>query len=102
MGKVKSDNNLLALLAGHSARWEHPAQSTNTTYTPRTGQFITLLRVNLNTNGGAVTLRDSAVGVIGTIASDAPEGTFWYGLPLKGNLIVECGAADVTIVYDNR
>lgn len=71
------------------------------TITPRTGEPIVLHSVILNTNGAVVTLRDSAVGVIGVIALDAPEGNLDYFLKIKGNLIIENGGSDLTITFSN-
>ena len=102
MGAVQSDNRHLGILSGFGSEWEHGEPGETVTIVPRTGQIVVLHRIVLNTNGGLVTVRDSAAGVIGTIALDAPEGPFEYQIPLKGNLIVEVGStSDVTIVHSN-
>ncbi len=102
MGKIQGDNRHLGILSGFGTEWEHGEPGETVTVTPRSGQIVVLHKIILNTNGGAVTVRDSAVGVIATIASDAPEGTFDYQLPITGNLIVEVAStSDVTIVHSN-
>lgn len=59
-----------------------------------------LLRVVLNTNGATLTLRDGASEVIGIIASDAPEQTFYYGIYCDTDIRVEAGGnVDATIVF---
>lgn len=101
MARLKSDNRHLGILSGYEARWMH-APSGTVTIAPRAGEPVVLHKVVLNTNGGALVLRDSAVGVIATIALDAPEGTFWYGLKLKGSLIVENpSGTDATVIFSN-
>lgn len=58
-----------------------------------------LLRVIVNTNGGAVTLRNGSE-VIASIAADAPEATFEYGVFCNNSIICEVGGAvDVTVVF---
>jgi len=60
-----------------------------------------LLRVVLNTNGATLTLRDGASEVIGIIATDAPEGTFNYGIYCDTDIRVEAsGAIDATVIFD--
>lgn len=59
-----------------------------------------LLRVILNTNGGAVTVRNGSE-VIGIIAADAPEATFDYGVYCNNSIKVDvANTCDVTIIYD--
>lgn len=103
MGRLKSDNRHLGILSGYEARWLHlgAGDTATKTVSPRAGEPVVLHRVVLNTNGALVTLRDSATGVIGVIALDAPESTLDYGIKLKGNLIVENGGSDLTIVFSN-
>lgn len=92
--KTQSGNAHLANLT--SARYAHVPASTTKTVRSTAGR---LLRVVLNTNGGAVTLRDGT-DVIGIIAADAPETTFDYGIYCNTSIVVETGAtADVTVVY---
>ena len=63
---------------------------------------VGLLRVILNTNGGTVTLRNGDSEVIGIIASDAPENTYYYGILCTNGLQVDTGASvDCTIVVDD-
>lgn len=93
--KIQSDNKHLANQT--SARYAHVASGT-TTVRASAGR---LLRVILNTNGSTVTLRDGS-DVIGIIASDAPEGTFNYGVYCNNSIIAECGGnVDATIVYSS-
>jgi hypothetical protein len=103
MGRLKSDNRHLGILSGYEARWLHidAGDTAKKTITPRAGEPVVLHRIVLNTNGQAVTVRDSATGVIASLAGDAPEGTFRYNLKLKGNLIVENGGSDLTVVFSN-
>lgn len=92
--RARGDNSHLQDLT--SAKWVHvPANSTMTVKSVAGS----LLRVILNTNGGAVTLRNGSE-VIGIIASDAPETTFNYGVYCNNNIIVETGnTSDVTVVF---
>lgn len=93
--KVQSDNKHLSNLT--SARYAHVTPSTTKTVRAGAGRLI---RVVLNTNGGAVTLRDGT-DVIAIIASDSPENTFEYGIYCNTSIICETGAtSDVTVVYD--
>jgi hypothetical protein len=58
------------------------------------------MRVVLNTNGGVVLVRNGSE-VIASIAADAPETTFDYGVYCNSKIIVETGATcDVTVVFD--
>lgn len=100
MGAVFSEVRSLGILAGVEGQWFHSTTGT-TTIAAQTGQQVILNKILLNTNGGAVIVRDST-GVIATIAADAPEGTFDYELPLKGSLIVENGGSDITVKFVNR
>ena len=94
--KVQSGSNHLANLT--SARYVHIPASTTKVVRASAGR---LLRVILNTNGGAVTLRDGS-DVIGIIASDATEQTFNYGIYCNNNITVEVGAtSDVTVVFSD-
>ncbi len=93
--KVQSENKHLSNAT--SARFAHVPASTTATVRGSAGR---LLRVVLNTNGGTVTLRNGSE-VIGIIASDAPEGTFHYGIYCNTSIICETGAtSDVTVVFD--
>lgn len=104
MGAVQSSNRSLGILSGFGVRWIHSDGSKTTTISPKTGQGVVLHRLIVNTTAAsAITIRDSAVGVIGVLKASVAEGTYPYGLPIKGNLIVEvAGASDVTIVFSNN
>jgi hypothetical protein len=79
-----------------SARFVHVPASTTTTVRSTNGR---LLRVILNTNGGVVTLRNGSE-VIASLAADAPEGTYDYGIYCNTSIICETGATcDVTVVF---
>lgn len=94
MGKVQSDNKHLANLT--TGRWVRVQASTIKTVRSTPGR---LLRVVLNTNGGVVLIRNGS-DVIGSIAADAPEQTFDYGIYCDQSIIVETGATcDVTVVF---
>lgn len=94
MGRIQGDNDHLSNLT--SARWVHVPASTTVTVRPSAGR---LLKVVLNTNGGVVLLRNGSE-VIGSIAADAPEGTYEYGIYCNTSIIVETGAScDVTVVF---
>jgi hypothetical protein len=93
--KIQSDNKHLSNQT--SARYAHVPASTTKTVRSSAGR---LLRVVLNTNGGAVTLRDGS-DVIGIIAADAAENTFYYGIYCNNSIVCEAGAtSDVTVVFD--
>lgn len=96
MGKeTRSDNAHLQGLT--SGRWTHVGSSETKTVRNSEGR---LLRVVLNTNGGAVIIRNGSE-VIGNIDAAAPEGTYWYGIYCNDSIIVEVGSgADVTVVHD--
>lgn len=95
--KVQSDNKHLEDLA--NAQYKHVDGSVTTPVTVSTSA-CNLGRVILNTNGATVTLK-SSTDVIAIIASDAPEGTFNYGLYCANGLTVTCGGAtDATIVFN--
>lgn len=94
--KTQSDNAHLA--NSTSARYIHPPVSSTTTARTTPGR---LLRVILNTNGGTVTLRDGS-DVIAVIATDAPEGTYNYGVYCNNSIIVDTGATvDCTVVFSD-
>lgn len=60
-----------------------------------------LSRVILNTNGATLNLK-SGSRQIGTIASDAPEQTFWYGIYCENGLTYQAsGALSATLVFDD-
>lgn len=95
--KTQSDNSSLSNLTG--ARFVHIDGSVTTPITvrPSAGR---LLRVILNTNGATLTLRDGSSEVIGTIATDAPEGTFNYGIYCDTSIVVQAsGALSATVVF---
>lgn len=94
MGKIRSDNTNLGLLT--SARFAHVIASTTKVVKSTPGS---LLRVILNTNGGVVLVRNGSE-VIASIAADAPETTFDYGVFCNNSIVVETGATcDVTVVF---
>lgn len=95
--KVQTDNKHLEDLA--SAKYLHVDGSVTTAITVNS-VACNLSRVVLNTNGATVTLK-SGTQVIGIIASDAPEGTFNYGVYCDLGLTVTCGGGvDATIVFN--
>lgn len=98
MARTSSDNTHLQNLT--SARFVHvPASSTDYVVRSTAGR---LLRVVLNTNGGTVTLRNGDSDVVGIIASDAPEGTFNYGVYCPNGIQVDTGATvDCTVVFSD-
>lgn len=94
-GRIQSDNKHLQMLT--SAKFDHVVASTTKTVKNAPGNLI---RVVLNTNGGVVLVRNGSE-VIASIAADAPETTFEYGVYCNRSIIVETGAtADVTVVFD--
>lgn len=79
-----------------SGKFLHVPASTTATVKSIAGR---LLRVILNTNGGVVLIRNGSE-VIGSIAADAAEGTFDYGVYCNDSIIVETGSTcDVTVVF---
>lgn len=97
--KTSSDNKHLSTLS--SARFIHIDGSNTNPITIRSvgGR---LLRVILNTNGATLTLKDGPSEVIGIIATDAPEGTFNYGVYCDNSIVVQAsGAIDATIVFSD-
>lgn len=93
--KMQTDNEHLA--NSTSARFVHVTAGSGTALN-RAGR---LLRVVLNTNGATVTLKNGASEVIGVIATDAPEGTFDFGVYCNDSIRYECsGAVDATIIFD--
>lgn len=98
MGRIQSSTkNLQNLVSG---KFVHvPASSTDYVVRATAGS---LLRVILNTNGGTVTLRNGDSDVVGIIASDAPEGTFNYGVFCPNGIQVDTGATvDCTVVFSD-
>lgn len=95
--KIQSDNKHLANLT--SARFKHvEASATDVVVRDRPGR---LLRVILNTNGGVVVLKNGPA-IIASIAADAPEQTFDYGIYCHDNINVTTGATcDVTVVFSD-
>lgn len=102
MGRTKSDNRLLSIAAGFSSRWDHHTGGTKT-YTPRTGESVVLHRIIINTtSASAIIIRDSAVGVIATIAASTAAGDISYGITCRGNLVIENpGNSDLTVVFSD-
>jgi hypothetical protein len=98
--KVQSDNKHLQNMG--SAQFVHLDGSTASNPVVPSTDSCSLLRVILNTNGNAATIR-SGSRVIGVIANDAPEGTFHYGVWCPDGITVDCaGAVSLTIVFDNK
>lgn len=93
----KVQSAVKSLLNLTSARYAHVVASSTVTVRSSPGR---LLKVVLNTNGGVVLLRDGP-DVIASIAADAPEGTFKYGIYCNNSIVCETGATcDVTVVFD--
>jgi hypothetical protein len=95
--KIKPDNSHLSDLT--SAKFLRIDGSATPTTVVAAGTGCNLLRVILNTNGATIGLRSNS-RQIGTIALDAPEGTFNYGIYCSDGLQVDTGGAvDVTVVF---
>jgi hypothetical protein len=93
--KTKSDNKHLEL--GTSARFVYIDGSVITPVVVST-TGVSLLRVILNTNGATLNLK-SGSRQVGTIATDAPEGPFPYGIYCENGLTYQAsGAIDATLV----
>lgn len=94
--KVQSGSQSLSNLTG--AKFVHIDGSDTTPVTV----FSTggrLLRVILNTNGATLNLKTGS-RQIGTIASDAPEQTFPYGIYCENGLTYQAGGAlSATLVF---
>jgi hypothetical protein len=103
MARIKSDNRHLAIASGYETRWRHSGAAETVTILPRSGEFVVLHRIIVNTTSAStVNVRDSAVGVIGTLKASVAEGTYAYNVRCRGNLIVENpGGSDLTIVFSN-
>ncbi len=98
MSKIQSDNSHLANLT--SGRFVHIDGSVTTPVTIL-GGARRLSRVVLNTNGATLRLKNGAFEVVGVIASDAPENTFWYGVWCGNGIVYEAsGALSATLVFD--
>lgn len=94
MGRMQGDNKHLEDLT--SGYFAHVPASSTVTVRSNPGR---LLRVILNTNGGVVLLRNGSE-VIASIAADAPEGTYNFGVYCNDEIICETGATcDVTVVH---
>lgn len=92
--RTQTDNTHLGALT--SADFAHYTAAG--TYTVKNAPGI-VLKVVLNTNGGAVTIRNGSE-VIGIIASDSPEKSFEYGVYCNNSIKVDLGGtADVTVVF---
>ena len=92
--ETRGDNAHLQALT--SARYSHVPASTTKTVRASAGRLV---RVVLNTNGGVVTIRNGS-DVIASIAADATEGPFDYGIYCNNSIVVETGATcDVTVVF---
>ena len=95
MARRNSTAASLNILA--NAKFAHVPAGTTATVKSTPG---TLMRIVLNTNGGVVLVRNGSE-VIASIAADAPETTFDYGVYCNSKIIVETGATcDVTVVFD--
>lgn len=95
MARRNSTAASLNILA--NAKYKHVPASTTATVKSTPG---TLMRIVLNTNGGVVLVRNGSE-VIASIAADAPETTFDYGVYCNSKIIVETGVTcDVTVVFD--
>lgn len=61
-----------------------------------------LLKVIVNTNGATLNMK-SGIRQIGTIATDAPEGSMDYGIYCENGLTVQAsGACSMTVVFSSR
>jgi hypothetical protein len=96
--KVQADNSALSNLTSARFVWIDGSVTTpQTVVAANTG--CRLLRVILNTNGATLKVRTGS-RVVATIASDAPEQTFNYGVYCENGLIYEAGGAlDATLVF---
>lgn len=95
--KVQSDNRHLNDLTGAKFVWIDGGVTAPVVVA--TGA-VRLLRVILNTNGATLNLK-SGSRQIGTIATDAPEGPFPYGIYCENGLTYQAsGAMDATLVFD--
>lgn len=96
MGRISGDNKHLERLT--SCRWSYVGASTTKVVRDRAG---TLQKVVLNTNGGVVLVRNGSE-VIASIAADAPESTYEYGIYCNNSIVVETGATcNVTVVFSD-
>lgn len=96
--KTRSDNRHLQNLTGAKFVHVDGSDTTPVTVFSTGGQ---LLRVILNTNGASLNLK-SGSRQIGTIASDAAEDTFHYGIYCENGLTYQAsGALSATLVFDN-
>jgi hypothetical protein len=92
--RSRTDNSHMQDLT--SGKWQRVPASTTATVKSVAGR---LLRVILNTNGGVVLIRNGSE-VIASIAADAAENTFNYGIYCNNSIVVETGAnCDVTVVF---
>jgi hypothetical protein len=96
--KIKSDNSHLACLT--SARFVHIDGGVTTPVTIPSTEAKNLLRIVLNTNGSTLLVRTGS-RVVASIASDAPEQTFDYGVYCENGITYEAGGAlSATLVFD--
>lgn len=95
--RTKSTNAHLGNLTG--AKFVNIDGSSTPTTVVSTTSGAFLLRVILNTNGATVGLRTGS-RQIGTIATDAPEGSFNYGIYCENGIQVDTsGACSATVVF---
>lgn len=103
MGRVKSDNRLLGQVAGNYNRYRHSGAAETVTIAPAAGEFVVLQRIVIGTTTASAIIVRSAEGVILTLKASIVEGTYHFGILVKGNLIVENpGGSDILIVHSNN
>lgn len=96
--KVQADNKHLSNLTGAKFVYIDGSVTTPVTVVPSTSG-CRLLRVILNTNGATLNIK-SGSRQVATIATDAPEGTYNYGVYCENGLIYQAsGAMDATLVF---
>lgn len=92
--RTQSDNTHLENLT--SGKFVHLTAAGTYTIKNTRGRLV---RVILNLNGGAVTVRNGSE-VIGIIAADAIEGTYDYGVYCDDSIVVDLGnTGDITVVF---
>lgn len=94
--RTKSDNTHLNYSTGATYAY---VDGSVTTPVVVSATGVRLLRVILNTNGATLNIKNGS-RQIATIATDAPEGTFNYGIYCENGLTYQAsGALDATLVF---
>lgn len=103
MARIQSDNRQLGILGGSETRWYNSKVAETKTISPRAGSVVILHRIVVNsTTASAISIRDSGTGTIGTLKASVAENTYRYGVPCRGNLVIDNpGGSDLTIVFSN-